>query len=163
MQITLGLPEPREFSSLPCLKLLQPGIQRRYREVRQGPKMRLPITPPILQRKNALASKVIRRGYYHVEGSGYNMLLWLLSVKLLSLASWGDMTIDNPQSPQVLAVHLKASKTDQPGKIVDVFISRTNTPVCAVLAVLAYMAVRGTAAGPLFHLQKWPPTNKVKI
>ena len=26
-QITLGLPEPRAFSSLPCLRLVQTGIQ----------------------------------------------------------------------------------------------------------------------------------------
>ena len=79
-------------------------------------------------------------------------------VKLLSLAlqllmiknhpSWGDVTIDNPQSPQVSVIHLKVSKIDQQGEGVDVFISRTNTPVCAVAAVLAYMAIRGTAGGP---------------
>ena len=76
---------------------------------------------------------------------------------------WGDVTIDNPQSPQVLAIHLKVSKTDQLGKGVDVFISRTNTPVCAVAAVLAYMAIRGTAEGPFFIYKNGHPLTKSKF
>ena len=50
-QITLGFPEPRQFSSLPRLRLVQMGIQRNYS---QNPnvaiKVRLPITPAILLR-----------------------------------------------------------------------------------------------------------------
>lgn len=51
MQITLGLPEPRAFLSLPRLKLVQAGIQRTHTQrVHAPPKMRLPITPAILRR-----------------------------------------------------------------------------------------------------------------
>lgn len=44
MQISLGLPDPREQSSLPILKRMQAGISRA--RMRKGPKsrVRLPIT-----------------------------------------------------------------------------------------------------------------------
>lgn len=51
MQITLGLPEPQEFSSLPRLRLVQAGIKRPHSQrVPLGSKVRLPITPAILHR-----------------------------------------------------------------------------------------------------------------
>ena len=50
-QITLGFPEPRQFSSLPRLRLVQAGIQRSYsRNPNSSIKIRLPITPAILIR-----------------------------------------------------------------------------------------------------------------
>ena len=50
MQITLGLPEPREFSSLPRLRLVQAGIQQVHAQVATAPtRIRLPITPTVLQ------------------------------------------------------------------------------------------------------------------
>ena len=51
MQITLGLPEPRAFSSLPRLRLVQSGIQRTHAQRSSSPaKIRLPITPAILRK-----------------------------------------------------------------------------------------------------------------
>ena len=49
MQVTMGLPEPREYSSMPRLRLMQSGIQRCYSQ-KGAPKIRMPITPVILQR-----------------------------------------------------------------------------------------------------------------
>ena len=49
MQITMGLPEPREYSSMPRLCLVQSGIQRAHAS-KQTTKIRLPITPEILLR-----------------------------------------------------------------------------------------------------------------
>ena len=57
MQVTLGLPEPREFSSLPRLRLVQMGIKRTHSErAPLSTRVRLPITPAILQRIRALWS-----------------------------------------------------------------------------------------------------------
>ena len=76
----------------------------------------------------------------------------------------GDVTIENPDFPQLLAILLKTSKKDQFGKGVNVFISRTNTPVCAaVTAVLAYMASRGTSAGLFFIYKNGHPLTKSKF
>ena len=47
VQVALGLLEPKQLSSLPCLKLVQSGIQHAHRERCQG-NIRLPITPEIL-------------------------------------------------------------------------------------------------------------------
>ena len=49
MQISLGLPDPKEFTSMPYLCMVQSGIQRYvskqgFRAIR----IRLPITPSIL-------------------------------------------------------------------------------------------------------------------
>ena len=47
MQITLGLPEPREYTSMPHLCLVRSGIQRAH-AARDTANIRLPITPSIL-------------------------------------------------------------------------------------------------------------------
>ena len=46
MQITLGLPEPKEYSSQPRLRLVQTGIKRAHsQKMPLVTKLRLPITP----------------------------------------------------------------------------------------------------------------------
>ena len=47
MQITMGLPEPRQFSSMARLRLVQAGIQRTHAS-KQVTKVQLPITTSIL-------------------------------------------------------------------------------------------------------------------
>ena len=48
MQITLGLPEPKEYLQMPKLHLVQSGIQHSYSQKHKDPaKLRLPITPSI--------------------------------------------------------------------------------------------------------------------
>ena len=51
--------------------------------------------------------------------------------------SWGDIAIDSLQSPKMLKIHLKRSKTDQYGNGVDIFVGRTDGPLCPVAGVLA--------------------------
>ena len=58
MQVLLGLPEPRQFTSLPCLQLLQRGIQRTHAQENPPPtRTRLPITPTMLERIRVLLSQ----------------------------------------------------------------------------------------------------------
>jgi hypothetical protein len=64
-----------------------------------------------------------------------------------------DITINSLQSPKVLKVHLKASKTDPFCVGVDVFVGATNHGLCPVAAVLAYLTMRGHGAGPFFHFE----------
>jgi len=50
-QISMGLPDPREQSSLPLLRRVQAGISRiRQQSGSHHPKVRQPITVPILER-----------------------------------------------------------------------------------------------------------------
>ena len=56
-------------------------------------------------------------------------------------------------NPTLLKLRLKASKTDQFRKGMDVVVGRTNNKLCPVAAVLAYLAVRGNGLGFLFKFQ----------
>ena len=63
-----------------------------------------------------------------------------------------DVAIDDGQNPTVVRIHLKRTKTT-PFSGVDVFLGRTDDDLCPVSALLAYLAVRGVAPGPLFRFQ----------
>ena len=55
LQITMGLPDPCDTSSLPRLRLVLTGIKRSQAEAgKQAKTPRLPLTPPILSRIRAL-------------------------------------------------------------------------------------------------------------
>ena len=67
--------------------------------------------------------------------------------------AWGDVAIDNPESPQTLQVHLKWSKTDKYGMGLDVFIGKTDCPLCPVQAVLNFIAIQGIDQGSFFKFK----------
>ena len=156
MQIVLGLPEPRAFSSLPRIRLVQSGIQRVYAQ-KTTPKtrIRLPITPSILAKIHThmlpkssdhdtimiwAAATICFFGFFR---SGEITLPAGTSFDDTKHLSWGDVAVDNPALPQIVKVRLKVSKSDQLRKGVDVFIGKTGGVICPVAAVLAYMAARG--------------------
>jgi len=64
-----------------------------------------------------------------------------------------DISVGHMKNPSTLIVHIKSSKTDPTRKGVDLFIGRTWNSLCPVIAMLHYLAVRGTDDGPLFRAQ----------
>ena len=73
-QIKLGLPDPRDQSSLSLLKRIQAGINR-VQKGQAKQRVRLPITPPILcQIKTHLTAS-----NNAAVGGGHFSILWLLS------------------------------------------------------------------------------------
>ena len=74
---------------------------------------------------------------------------------------WGDVMVDDARTPSMLKVHLRVSKCDQFGKGVDVFVGKSNTLRCPVVAVVAYMAARGQRPGPFFLRQPDKPLTKL--
>ena len=50
----------------------------------------------------------------------------------------------------MVQIRLKQSKTDPFQHGIDIFLGRTNTDLCPVSALLAYVAVRPLVVGPLF-------------
>ena len=57
VQITLGLPEPKEYSSLPHLRLVQTSIKRAHsQKTPLVAKLRFPITPAFLRQIHTLWS-----------------------------------------------------------------------------------------------------------
>ena len=55
--------------------------------------------------------------------------------------SWSDVAVDNHESPSVIRIHLRRSKTDQFGRGVDIYLGATGDELCPVAALLAYLAV----------------------
>ena len=170
MQIMLGLPEPQEYSLIPRLRLS--GIQRSHSQTDKDPaKVRLPITPSILYKLKAhwfpcntnpdivmfWAAATLCLGFFRVGEITVPNLSAFDQKKHLA---WGDVAIDNPESPQTLRVHLKRSKTDQLGKGIDVFIGKTECPLCPVKAVLNFIAIQGVDQGPSFKFKSGNPLTK---
>ena len=52
-----------------------------------------------------------------------------------------DISVDNRESPSMLGIHLKQSKTDLFRVGIKVYVGITNSVLCPVSAVLAYLAV----------------------
>ncbi len=177
MQISIGFPEPREVSSLPRLRLVQSGVLRTEAQRRhKPPRIRLPITPKIL--------RGIHRVWFQSPQVYENIMLWAAaclcffgffrageltvpteaSYDPANHLSWGDVITDDIRNPTLLRVHLKKSKCDQVGKGVDVYIGRiVDDILCPVAAVLAFLAARGSAPGPLFCLPNQRPLTKARF
>ena len=66
---------------------------------------------------------------------------------------WGNIAIDNTEDPQSFKVHLRRSKVYQLQKGVDAYIGKTDCPLCPVVAIMQYIAVRGPKVSPFFQFQ----------
>ena len=71
--------------------------------------------------------------------------------------SHGDIAVDSQNNPALLAVTIKASKTDPFRKGMQIFIGRTGCECCPLAAILA---LRGTATGPLFRFANGDPLTR---
>ena len=174
-QVTRGLPEPRESSSLPRLRLVQNGVRRVRAESGNTQPSRLPITPSILRRIRPPA--LDRTGTASYE----EVLLWAASTICffgffrageitVPMASsfdsavhltWGDVAISDDDA--MLRVFLKRSKTDQYGRGVEIFVGRTGDNLCPVEAVRVYASRRGTSAGAFFCFSGGAPLSKSRF
>ena len=65
--------------------------------------------------------------------------------------SCADISVDNTESPTIIMVRIKASKTDPFRRGVDLYLGKTGSDICPVSAMLRYLCVRGTSPGLLFH------------
>lgn len=71
-----------------------------------------------------------------------------------------DVSLDSQTNAQVIAIRIKASKTDSFRKGVTVYLGRTSPEVCPVAAILSYIGVRGTSPGPLFKFSDGSPLTR---
>ena len=161
MQISLGLPDPREQSSLPVLKRVQAGISRTRMLKGSPPRIRLPITAHILEqiRATVIASaNPEKHAIWAIAASaffGFFRLGELLPDSISSYnpvtnLSWGDVSVDSHTNPQMIQFHVKVSKCDQFGSGTNVVVGRTGTPLCPVAALTQYFEVRGDQPGAFF-------------
>lgn len=171
MQISLGLPDPRDQSSLPVLKRVLTGISR-DRLRRQTPtRPRLPITGPVLAQihgtldSSSHPEKVLIRAISSLAFFGFFRLGELLlecpdKYNPTTSLSWGNVVVDDRITPSMVKVHLKHSKCDQLGKGVDIIVGRTDSPVCPVAAIMAYITLRQDIPGPFFISSQQLPVTK---
>ena len=162
MQLSMGLPDPRDQGSLPLLKRVQAGIKRVGASKGQHKgRVRLPITIPILRKirlelnsssdpNRALTWAVASVAFFGFFRLGELLLDRESAYTQTTHLSWGDVAADSRETPSVLRIHLKRSKCDQFGRGADVLVGRTGDELCPVAAVLAYLAIRGSTPGPLF-------------
>ena len=74
-----------------------------------------------------------------------------------------DISVDSDISPSCLRVRIKASKTDPFRKGCFVHIGKGRFPLCALQAILAYLARRGNSGGPLFLFQDGRPLTRAVL
>lgn len=176
MQIVLGLPEPRQFSSLPRLKHVQSGIQCTHQATcTANQRIRLPITPAILLKTRSIwdqsgTSKdavmlwaVATMCFFGFIRSGELTVPSMSSFDPTRHLAWGDVSIDNRESPKMMKIYLKRSKTDQSGRGVEVFVGCTDGFLCPLAATLSYILERSTSPGPFFQYSDCHPLLKSKF
>ena len=76
---------------------------------------------------------------------------------------FGDVSVNSVQCPQIIRVHLKASKTDPFRVGIDIFVGKTENELCPVTAVLSYMVARGAGPGPFFRFQDGKPLTRMRF
>ena len=161
MQISLGLPDPRDRSSFPRLKRVQAGIAR-LRMLQGSPhRVRLPVTPHIMSKVRESLSlspnpdrhaiwAVITVAFFGFFRLGELLLESATGFNAATDLAWGDVAVDNRQAPKMVQIHLKKSKTQQVGPGVDVVVGTTGSPLCPVTAIVNYISERGSQPGPFF-------------
>ena len=175
-QVALGFPDP-QHSMMPKLKVIINGITRakaKQPATSRG-KPRLPITPAILHQ--------IKRVWSRDSTDPDTIMLWAVYTTAFfgffrmgeltiptssafdpsSHLSLKDIAIDRRDDPSMVQIHLKVSKTDQERKGVSIFIGKTGDDLCPVAALTSYLAVRGSADGPLFQFKDRSPLTKDKL
>ena len=161
MQISLGLPDPSSQGSLPMLKRVQAGIRRAHLSKGSPPRIRLPITPTILEKirisldRSENPNKVVLWAISCTAFFGFFRLGELLphsakEFRPTTDLAWGDVAVDDRSNPSMICIHLKKSKCDQFGAGADIIVGRTGSTICPVAAIVAFIALRGDKPGPFF-------------
>ena len=169
MQISLGLPDPREQSSLPVLKRVQAGISRT--RMLRGATSRIRLPTLLSQLHDSLMSSsnpeklvvwtIASTAFFGFFRLGELLLSSPMTYDAATCLSWGDIAIDSRDNPSMVQVWLRKSKCDQFGKGAHIILGNTGTRLCPVLAILKYTAARkNQPQGPFFLLSSGVPATK---
>lgn len=165
--VSRGCPDP--LVNTQQLTLTLRGI-RRFKP--STPDSRLPITPLILETilrvvqqnstdyTNILMWAACCLGYFAFMRSGeFTVNEQFDHSRHLTVR---DVAVDSYDSPSMLSIHLKTSKTDQEGVGVVLYVGRTFKPVCPVIVMLTYLVVRKQPRdeGPLFRCEDGAPLSR---
>ena len=156
-QISLGLPNPRDNSSLPMLKKVQAGVRMRGTPT----KVRLPITSHLLRRiKQALdaSEDSAKHVVWEIASTAFFGFFWLGELlpectgafNKASGLTWGDVAVGHKDKPTMVQVHLKRSKCDQFGAGTDVVVGLTGDELRPVAAIVRYLEVLNLLGNAFF-------------
>ena len=160
-QLSLGLPDPRQGSSLPILKQVLAGVSRACLGQGQPSRVRLPVTDTLLGKigddlvhvahpERPVLWAVCCTAFFGFFRLGELLLTNKADFNPRLHLAWGDMAVDNLQAPRLLKFHLKQTKRDPFGRRADIILGRTGCTLCPVAAVLSFVAMRGSQQGPFF-------------
>lgn len=144
------------------LKMVQRGIARQYSNSPHKSRIRLPLTPTLLgQIRSAWETKqfdvdiimlwaALCTGFFGFLRLGEMTSPTQSRFNPSTTLCFEDLSVDDQANPQMVMLLIKQSKTDQLRTGFTVSLARSDGPLCPVAALLAYIAVRGDRAGPLF-------------
>lgn len=171
--ITAGHGDPFTPGAFPRLQYVVRGIKR---APRAPSRPRLPITPPLLQaikscwEPRAAQFDVIMlwaaccMGFFGFMRAGEFTVKSSTDMDAESCLSAQDVAVDSHSSPSMVKVHLKNSKTDPFRHGVDIFLGRTDSPLCPVAAIMAYYAIRPPAVeAPFFIFGDRTPLTRERL
>ena len=145
------------------LEYILKGIKRCEAQQQNGTRERLPISPSILRKIKAVwessASDPDIMMLWAACCTAFFGFLWVGEMTVPSDGaydtsvhlSFADVAVDNSAAPTVVRLRIKQSKTDPFRQGVDLFLGKTSTDLCPVVALLNYLVTRGGEPGPLFH------------
>ena len=173
-QIFQSHPDPF-IKDMPKLHYVLRGIKSEQVKKDSPQHQRLPVTPTILHK--------IHQVLLRKPNDFNNIMLW--SAFLLCFfgflrsgeitipdasaydpsvhLNFNDIAADNPNSPKILRIRIKASKNDPFRQGVNIHIGRADNPLCPVSALLNYFIVRDTAPSLLFHFNDNTPLTKSRF
>ena len=175
MQLSLGLPPPREESTLPVLRRVLDGIRRVRASGNRTPRIRMPITVAVLRQIHAvLGSRVAEPdglAFWAIATSAFFGFFRLGELLIGSEAeyssashlSWGDVALDSKVAATLVKIHLKRSKCDQFGAGADILLGRTGCLLCPVTAIIKFINCRGDSPGYFFIDGEKKPITKPRF
>lgn len=121
-----------------------------------------------------MGKTIIKVGFHHAVGSMLSRVLgFLRSGEFVAPAEgefdpgrhlcFTDVWVDDTSKPSLLSVKIKQSKTDPFCQGVTIVMGRTDSQLCPVAVILAYMAMRGPGDGPLFQFQDSRPLTRQRL
>lgn len=160
LHISAGLHDQFTQQTTPRLELVLKGIQKESAPKRS----RLPITLDIMEKiKEALLLHPKQPDNIMMWAACCTAFFGFLRCSEFTVPaedsfdpeahlSLADVAVDDKMSPTVVQVTIKQSKTDPFRQGAHLYLGTTDTVICPVKAMLAYLAVRDPAPGPLFKL-----------
>ena len=160
---------------MPRLHQVLRGVKIERGKAGKAPRTRLPITPLIL--------KKMRPIWIGQHQSHNSVMLWAASLTTFFSfcrsgeitienekeydpqlhLSFSDITVDNAESPKVISLNIKRSKTDQGAVGVRVILGETDDDICPVSVLMEYLSRRGDSPGALFQWDNRVPLSKTKF